>query len=244
MERSLGTTFHVIQKMVFLFCLMLLSFSGWAVPVIGNFAGTGGLTVPIGNTGGTATTGRLPTQNPGSNILAVRNTLGLVATDLSGLPGGPYTHASALYSDISLTSGEDIVFSALALPLNLIVLGTPAGPPRYNYFASLDPTGLTPGTDQVRTLALTASNQAFSLVDLFGPVATGSYRFGLGAVRTNPGTSFVGTLLNTYGTSIVVSNVRGTPEIDPGSAAAPLALLLGGVLLASDVRRRSSPFRA
>lgn len=221
---------------VTLLCFFWLSWTASAVPVIGVFTGQGGLTTFLSASGGVATTGRVPGLNPASNIAAVEAALGVAPAGLSGLPGATYTHASAIASILTgAQAGDEIIFTASSLPATGLVIGSPAGPPIFNYFFSLDLlTGPTATT--VTPLALTTTAQQFSVIL---PEA-GDYLFGLGAVRTNPGNSapFNLHLASTYGTSGVFSGVQGVPEIDAGAATLPLALLFGTILLATDVRRR------
>ncbi len=219
---------------VTLLCFFWLSWTASAVPVIGVFTGQGGLTTFLSASGGVATTGRVTGLNPASNIASVEAALGIAPSGLSGLPGATYTHASAIASILTgAQAGDEIIFTASSLPATGVVVGSPGGPPIFNYFFSLDLlTG--PTATIVTPLALTTTAQQFSVIL---PEA-GNYLFGLGAVRTNPGNSGLGHRLSAYGTSGVFSGVQGVPEIDAGAATLPLALLFGTILLATDVRRR------
>jgi len=124
---------------------------------------------------------------------------------------------------------EQILFTANPVPLII------SGSPTFTYFATLVSVGPTPQSFLVQNLNLTTTT-SFSL-RLPGD---GDYRLGLGVLRNNPG-----NLFSAYGTSGAFSGVTGAgvPEIDPGSAAAPLAFALGSLLLLHDRRRHGSPVK-
>ena len=117
--------------------------------------------------------------------------------------------------------GDGISFTASATTFILNTGVTPA----YGYFAALDDlSGALPTQFMPLNLTATAQNFQFLLP------ATGNYRFSFGALRTNPGPGALGT----YGTTAVLSNVIGfsTPEIDSGTATAPIFFGLALLLLA------------
>lgn len=86
----------------------------------------------------------------------------------------------------------------------------------------------------------------YNAVTVFSSVIAGTGSFSTGIIALTNGTgplvfsfSRTGSIGgNTIDLDNVVLTDLGVPEIDPGSAAAPLALCAGGVFLALDRRRR------
>ncbi len=107
---------------------------------------------------------------------------------------------------------------------------------------TFDITGFTTfGAAGVATLSVT-----HNAVTIFSSVIAGTGSFSTGIISLTNGTgplvfSFSRTGVgggHTVDLDNIVLTDLGVPEVDPGSAAAPLALCAGGVFLALDRRRR------
>lgn len=120
---------------------------------------------------------------------------------------------------------------------------------------SLSQTGVTPlDTTHFFELAFTLSGLAsaggaptfavtYNAVTVFsGPAANGSFSTGAFAITNGTGplvfTFTGGGIFDTITLDSVVLTDLGVPEIDPSSAAAPVALCIGGVFWAMDRRKR------
>ncbi len=158
----------------------------------------------------------------------------------TAVAGGPgfssvtYTGSSARFLSFDVGAGGGVG--------TLSQTGVTALDTTHIFNLAFDLSGFTTlGGGGVATLTVT-----YNAVTIFSSVIAGNGSFSTGIFAITNGT---GPLVFSFsrtgvggGTQIDLDNVvltdLGVPEVDPGSAAAPLALCAGGVFLALDRRRR------
>lgn len=217
------TQLEVMKKMRTLGCgaVLLVACGGaaQAYPTISAYGKTTN-TAQVGS--GTAISLDLPTFGRSTDNMSTINTALNSGSFFTGTQGG------ALFATVTDPAGSYSSIDAITGSIAFINTGTAPGSSVTLYAILTNASGAV-----VQSSSFTTTATSRTLFYNFALPAAGTYTLGFAAIEAGSGA------IANQGLVSFTANAVGAPEVDPTSAALPLALSVGLLLLANDRRRKA-----